>query len=103
MWLADILPVTSIQEFFGISVLEAIYCKTYPLLPNRLTYPELFNYNMNKEIFYENKNDLKGNLINLITNKKILNTNKYRKIVTESKWEKIIIQYDTIFQNITNN
>ena len=37
---SDILPVTSIQDFFGISILEAIACGIYPLLPNRLVYPE---------------------------------------------------------------
>ena len=47
---SDIIPVTSIQEFFGISVMEAVYCNTYPVLPNRLTYPELFDYNENQEI-----------------------------------------------------
>ena len=41
-WLAqaDLLPVTSNQDFFGGSVIEAMYCGVYPLLPNRLAYPE---------------------------------------------------------------
>ena len=37
---ADILPVTSRQDFFGGSVIEAIYCGCLPLLPRRLAYPE---------------------------------------------------------------
>ena len=36
LWRADILPVTSIHDFFGISVVEAIYCGCTPLLPKRL-------------------------------------------------------------------
>jgi glycosyltransferase involved in cell wall biosynthesis len=40
LWKADIIPVTSIHDFFGVSVVQAIYCNTYPLLPNRLAYPE---------------------------------------------------------------
>ena len=39
LWKADILPVTSHQDFFGGSVVEAIYCNCFPLLPNRLAYP----------------------------------------------------------------
>ena len=41
-WLhaADILPVTSRQDFFGISAVEAMYCNVVPLLPNRLAFPE---------------------------------------------------------------
>jgi glycosyltransferase involved in cell wall biosynthesis len=41
-WLkqANFLPVTSKQDFFGGSVVEAIYCGAYPLLPRRLAFPE---------------------------------------------------------------
>ncbi len=37
---ADLLPVTSRQDFFGGSTVEAIYAGCYPLLPNRLAFPE---------------------------------------------------------------
>ena len=47
LWKADILPVTINQEFFGASVMEAVYCHCYPLLPRRLTYHELFNDQIN--------------------------------------------------------
>ncbi len=40
LWRADILPVTSLHDFFGISVVEAIWCRCWPLLPRRLAYPE---------------------------------------------------------------
>jgi len=57
LWKVDILPVTSNQEFFGASVMEAVYCDAIPLLPNRLTYPELFPdnciYNSEKELELE--------------------------------------------------
>ena len=41
-WLAqaDILPVTSVHDFFGRSVVEAIAAGVLPLLPDRLAYPE---------------------------------------------------------------
>ena len=40
LWRADIIPVTSNHDFFGASVVQAIYCNTYPILPDRLAYPE---------------------------------------------------------------
>jgi glycosyltransferase involved in cell wall biosynthesis len=40
LWRADILPVTSRQEFFGASVVQALYCGCSALLPDRLAYPE---------------------------------------------------------------
>lgn len=36
----DVLPVTSNQDFFGISIVEAISAGVVPVLPNRLAYPE---------------------------------------------------------------
>eukprot|EP00667_Euglena_gracilis_P017324 EG_transcript_18225 len=42
LWQSDVLLVTSQQEYFGVSVVEAMHCGCYPLLPRRLAYPEHF-------------------------------------------------------------
>lgn len=41
LWQATVTVSTAQHEFFGISLLEAIYCHTFPVLPHRLSYPEL--------------------------------------------------------------
>lgn len=41
LWDADIVVSTSNQDFFGISVVEAMYCGCWPVLPERLNYPAL--------------------------------------------------------------
>ena len=53
LWRTDILPVTSKQDFFGASVVEAIYCGCLPLLPNRLAYPELLPVQQFAGCFYQ--------------------------------------------------
>lgn len=67
----DILPVTSHHEFFGISVLEAVSAGVIPLLPQRLSYPELFPVSDFGEIYYS-----EGKLAEFIENS-INNINEF--------------------------
>ena len=45
---ADIFLSTATHEFFGLSAAEAIAAGVRPLLPNRLAYPELLKYGVEK-------------------------------------------------------
>ncbi len=56
----DVLPVTSIQDFFGISIVEAISAGVVPVLPNRLAYPEY----VDQENLYTNDEELVDKVIN---------------------------------------
>ena len=94
LWKADILPVTSNQDFFGISIIEASYCQTYPLLPERLSYPELFNINNNPQFFYNNENDLYSKLKDFL-----LNNNQYKTEIKLNQYDWNVIKnlYDKTF------
>ena len=59
---ADIVVSTSHHEFFGVSVLEAVLYDCFPLVPNRLVYPEIYGevpeflYNTDNQLFKKLKN-----------------------------------------------
>ena len=60
---ADVVVSTARHEFFGIAMMEAIYCGCHPLLPNRLSYPELIPDALHRPllhapVLYENDEDL---------------------------------------------
>ena len=38
----DLVLSTSLHEFFGVAIIEACLLGVYPILPNRLVYPELY-------------------------------------------------------------
>lgn len=66
LYFADILPVTSVHETFGISLMEALHNGVRPLLPNRLSYPELVCPNKYPEFYYSGQTDLIEKLKNYI-------------------------------------
>ena len=103
-WLSksDIIPITSNQDFFGISAIEAAYCRAYPLLPNRLSYPEIFDKKSNEELFYDSDDAFYPKLLNTILKFSQLkkDISKYKKLVTRFDWSIMKDKYDKLFAKI---
>ncbi len=95
LWRADILPVTSIQDFFGGSIIEAVYCNTIPLLPRRLAYPEHFTEDwQQRQFFYENDEDLLNKLQRFCMDVSVLRKQSTSKFVSKYDWTDMINIYD---------
>ena len=94
LWKANILPVTSNQDFFGVSVMEAIYCEAYPLLPNRLSFPELIPKEFHCDHFYQNDNELIEKLKNIIKTYKNKDLKALKKAAVKFDWNNLAPIYD---------
>ncbi len=52
LWSADYVVSAAQQDFFGMAVVEAIYCKCIPVLPHRLNYPQLVPEGLHAQCLY---------------------------------------------------
>ena len=92
LWKADIVPVTSHHDFFGVSIVQAIYAECIPLLPNRLSYPEIVPIKEYSNNFYEGQKEFIEKLEKMILN--LENYSSREKAVARFDWSNIISVYN---------
>jgi glycosyltransferase involved in cell wall biosynthesis len=78
----DIAVSTSTHEFFGISVVEAVRAGCRPLLPKRLSYPELFT-----EEFLYNDDEFRKRLKEILQNCKRLSSDEAKRLTEPYSWD----------------
>jgi len=93
----DIVVSTAIQDFFGGSVVEAIYSGAYPLLPNRLAYPE----HVPQENLYNSFDELTEKLRVAIIEFNDLKSGA--NAVERYNWPNCIKRYDEAFEILVNH
>ena len=105
LWEAEITVSTALHEFFGISILEAIYCHTFPILPDRLSYPEIIPGAYHDHCLYENEAGLLKRLRRALSDRQaaartaqILATE-----VVRYDWTQLAPRYDGIFTKMVDN
>ncbi len=94
LWRADILPVTSNHDFFGASVVEAVYCNCYPLLPHRLAYPEHFSKSEHGKFLYCDTKDLYLKLKSLLECMREVDSSNFSSLVAHYDWSVMAPRYD---------
>lgn len=103
LWKADIVPVTSNQDFFGASVVEALYCDCFPLLPKRLAYPYIIPPEYHPQCFYEDFDDLVDRLSRAIINIKRTRQFSLRSVVAQYSWQEQSKLYDKLFLDLAGS
>lgn len=99
-WLktADLLPVTSQQDFFGGSTVEAIYCGCYPILPDRLAYPGHIPEDLRAKHLYQKPEEFYLKLRTAILSiQEIRQDKSYPNFVGHYDWSILAPQYDDFF------
>ncbi len=98
LWDADVVLSTAIHEFFGVSVVEAIYCGCFPVLPNRLSYPELIPAEWHAACLYDDFEGLLARLRQAIGQPQ--KSQALRQAVTRFDWTVQAPVYDAVMAEV---
>ena len=85
-----IVVSTSDHEFYGISILEAVRAGCRPLLPNRLSYPELFP----EEYLYDDGAFL-GQLKTVVQENRQMTKELCVELTDKFSWRELAARYET--------
>ena len=93
----DIVISTANQENYGIAVIEAILSGCRPLLPNRLSYPEIIPPEFHSEYIFTDTNDLEKKLKSALKEKKLFKQKRLIDRMSRLCWGTIIKEFDSLF------
>ena len=100
---SDILPITSNQDFFGISALEGMYCGAFPILPDKLAFPEHLpdNITQREQYYYTSDAAFIQKLEKVVSDKlwKSYEPGTVQSWVKRYDWPNIISSYDKALSN----
>ncbi len=87
---------SALQENFGISIIEAVRFGCLPLLPNRLSYPEIIPGAYHDDFIYRDQNDLAAKLERILTHPEdyLDKRNLLSDFMANYSWRLLIDQYD---------
>ncbi|NTV65635.1 MAG: DUF3524 domain-containing protein [Oscillochloris sp.] len=94
---ADIVVSTAIQEFFGIGVVEAMYCGCTPILPRRLNYPNLIPTHLHAAHLYDSPTAM-VDLLHAAIQSADRQRNVWRALAESYAWPRLAPQYDALLR-----
>jgi glycosyltransferase involved in cell wall biosynthesis len=102
LWRATITASTALHEFFGISILEALYCQTFAVLPRRLSYPELLPEALHPDCLYDSSEQLIDRLTWAIMNPESAKEvgERLSRAAAAYDWRCIAQRYDAEFEGL---
>ena len=78
-----------------------MYCHCFPILPNRLAYPEHIPKKEHRHYFYQNEKELYQKLVHSIVMTTAARQAKTcQNFVARYDWSNLVAHYDELFSNL---
>jgi len=103
LWQADIVVSTALHEFFGAAVIEACYCGCFPILPRRLSYPELIPEEYHKAILYDSFEGLLARLRQAVSYIDGTRSFPMRPAFAQYDWQQMAPRYDRLLEELVSD
>ncbi len=99
-WLnrGDIVISTALQENFGIAVIEAIRMGCFPILPARLSYPEVLPEEFHQASLYSSRKELVTKLKAAVTRPRQEIIQRLQNTMGRYDWKNLIDTYDDMIE-----
>ncbi len=99
---ADLVISTADHEFFGVSILEAVCAGAFPLLPDRLSYPELIPRGLHPACLYSDAEDLFQKAAWRLTHPRAAPPSLRDHIIQTYDWPVVAGQYDALIKALVD-
>jgi glycosyltransferase involved in cell wall biosynthesis len=99
---SDVVVSTAHHEFFGVAVVEAIAAGAFPVLPRRLSYPELLPDEYHDRTLYDGDDQLTDRLRWALTHRAEAGAlaGRLARAMTEYGWTAVAPRYDERFTRL---
>jgi hypothetical protein len=91
---------TALHEFFGASIVEACYCGCFPILPRRLSYPELVPAEHHASCLYDDEDGLLSRLRAAVQQIGTTRAFSLQPAMARFDWRQMAPRYDELFEQV---
>jgi glycosyltransferase involved in cell wall biosynthesis len=100
-WKANICVSTTHVEYFGMSVVEAMYCENWPILPARnSSFPEFVPKDFHQDHLFSDFDDFVDKLRWAVTHVSELKKRNFREEMKRYSWNIVKEQWDDAFEKV---
>jgi glycosyltransferase involved in cell wall biosynthesis len=100
LWQSDIVVSTALHEFFGAAIVEACYCGCFPILPRRLSYPELVPGDRHNDCLYDDERGLLDRLRAAVLERGRIRAFSLQPAMGRFDWLRMAPRYDDLFEQV---